>query len=247
AKHSCWSSAPAKDGRVLLQYRLETFTEFRATEWSKNLTTVADFYTQPAPRPWEVPATPPSHFTNQTTEIRVPFTSSIKECHQCRAMGTMQCVDCRGDGKKQCWVCKGAGTRDTENCSHCNVQRPGTKECDICKGKRQLLAFINLKVEWYNLTMTWRQSTTSSTHQNTPQLHFTTKLEHRSAHECLLPDSVFVSQLYPLVGFPNPAISEASERMVRDHQSKYAQNSKILQQVLLLLLLLLPLLLLHCI
>ncbi|CAB1415455.1 unnamed protein product, partial [Pleuronectes platessa] len=36
--------------------------------------------------------------------------------------------------------------------------------------------------------------------------------------------------LYPLLGFPNPAISEASERLIKDHQSKYAQNSRILQQ-----------------
>lgn len=33
------------------------------------------------------------------------------------------------------------------------------------------------------------------------------------------------------MGFPSPAISEASERLVRDHQAKYAQNSRILQQV----------------
>lgn len=38
----------------------------------------ADFYAQPAPRPWEVVATPPKLFTNHTEEIRVPYTSSVQ-------------------------------------------------------------------------------------------------------------------------------------------------------------------------
>ncbi|KAM7401692.1 hypothetical protein PAMP_016988 [Pampus punctatissimus] len=74
----------------------------------------ADFYTQTAPRPWEVQAKAPNYFTKHKEVIRVPFTSSIK--------------------------------------------------------------------------------------------------------------------LYPLIGFPEPAISEASERMVKDHQHKYSQTSRILQQ-----------------
>lgn len=41
---------------------------------------LADFYTQTAPRPWEVQATAPSLFTNHKEEIRVPYTSSIKVC-----------------------------------------------------------------------------------------------------------------------------------------------------------------------
>lgn len=31
-------------------------------------------------------------------------------------------------------------------CSGCNAQ--GTKECKTCKGKRRLLAYIQVKVEW---------------------------------------------------------------------------------------------------
>lgn len=38
----------------------------------------ADFYTQTAPRPWEVPAQAPNLFTNHTQEIRVPYTSSVQ-------------------------------------------------------------------------------------------------------------------------------------------------------------------------
>lgn len=43
--------------------------------------------------------------------------------------------------------------------------------------------------------------------------------------------SVCPSQVYPLLGFPLQAISQASEHLVREHQTKYAQSSRILQQV----------------
>ncbi|MEQ2252855.1 hypothetical protein ILYODFUR_026135 [Ilyodon furcidens] len=36
--------------------------------------------------------------------------------------------------------------------------------------------------------------------------------------------------VYPLYGFPSPAIAEASDRLIKEHQSKYAQTSRILQQ-----------------
>lgn len=42
----------------------------------------ADFYALPAPRPWEVAATPPNLFTKHTEEIRVPYTSSVQASHQ---------------------------------------------------------------------------------------------------------------------------------------------------------------------
>uniref|UniRef100_A0A3B3ZYB8 Ssu-2 homolog, tandem duplicate 1 n=1 Tax=Periophthalmus magnuspinnatus TaxID=409849 RepID=A0A3B3ZYB8_9GOBI len=214
--HCCWSSAPAKDGVITnmqhfntYRYRLETFTESRSTEWAQkpHEGETADFYTQPAPRPWEIAAPPPSHFTNHMENIRVPFTSSIK---------------------KPCWVCNGAGTRGEENCSHCNgtgtdrcdkCSGRGTKDCDICKGKRQLLAYINLKVEWKNNTEDHVVHQESGLDPNDLQ----------SVHgKELFKNNNYL--LYPLVGFPNPSISEASDRMIRDHQTKYAQSSRILQQ-----------------
>ncbi|KAJ0002672.1 hypothetical protein NQD34_007821 [Periophthalmus magnuspinnatus] len=235
--HCCWSSAPAKDGVITnmqhfntYRYRLETFTESRSTEWAQkpHEGETADFYTQPAPRPWEIAAPPPSHFTNHMENIRVPFTSSIKECYNCRALGTLPCDTCRGDGKKPCWVCNGAGTRGEENCSHCNgtgtdrcdkCSGRGTKDCDICKGKRQLLAYINLKVEWKNNTEDHVVHQESGLDPNDLQ----------SVHgKELFKNNNYL--LYPLVGFPNQSISEASDRMIRDHQTKYAQSSRILQQ-----------------
>ncbi|KAF3856705.1 hypothetical protein F7725_017428 [Dissostichus mawsoni] len=199
SSHCCYNEGPASDGVITkmepydtYRYRLETYTESRSTEWATkpHEGEPADFYTQTAPRPWEVPATAPNLFTNHTEEIRVPYTSSVKDCNSCHSTGTMPCDECHGDGSKVCWVCNGSGKRGEESCTQCDASGKercdkcdsrGTKECETCKGKRQLLTYIQLK-------------------------------------------------LYPLLGFPNPAISEASEKMVREHQSKYAQNARILQQ-----------------
>ncbi|XP_030277096.1 protein SSUH2 homolog [Sparus aurata] len=238
SSNCCWSKAPAEDGVITsmepfntYRYRLETFTESRSTEWAHkpHEGELADFYTQTAPRPWEVSATAPSLFTNHKEEIRVPYTSSIKECHSCHATGMMQCETCHGNGyEKDCWVCNGSGTKDNESCNRCDAKgkerctdcnAQGSKECETCKGKRQLLTYINLKVEW-----------TNNVEDHVVEQKSGLKIDDlRSVSgKELFKNNQYL--LYPLLGFPNPAISEASERLVREHQSKYAQNSRILQQ-----------------
>ncbi|XP_070815768.1 protein SSUH2 homolog [Chaetodon trifascialis] len=237
SSHCCYSQSPASDGVITnmepsntYRYRLETFNESRSTEWSHkpHEGEPADFYTQTAPRPWEIQATPPSLFTNHTEEIRVPYTSSIKDCHTCHGTGTKPCDQCHGDGYKPCWVCNGSGTSNNDSCGRCNgtgrdscteCNSHGTKQCDTCEGKRQLLTYINLKVEWVNHVEDHVVEQNSGLKID--------DLRSVSGKE-LFKNSQYL--LYPLLGFPNPAISEASERLVRDHQSKYAQNSRILQQ-----------------
>lgn len=91
--------------------------------------------------------------------------------------------------------------------------------CDTCNGKRQLLAYIQLKVEWVNNVEDHVVEQNSGL--NVADLQSVTGKELFKNNQYLL---------YPLVGFPNPVIAEASERLVRDHQSKYAQTSRILQQ-----------------
>ena len=39
-------------------------------------------------------------------------------------------------------------------------------------------------------------------------------------------------KVYPVMGFPDPAIVSAAERLVSDHRAKFSQTSRILQQVL---------------
>ncbi|XP_034724178.1 protein SSUH2 homolog [Etheostoma cragini] len=234
----CYSKSPVNDGVITsmepcntYRYRLETFTESRSTEWASkpHEGEPADFYTQTAPRPWELQATTtPSLFTNHTEEIRVPYTSSIKDCHSCHATGTMPCTECHGNGFKPCWVCNGSGMKTDESCSHCNAtgkdrcttcDARGTKKCETCKGKRQLLTYIKVKVEWTNHVED--HVVAQNCGLNVDELRSVSGKELFKNNQYLL---------YPLLGFPVPAISEASERLVRDHQSKYAQTSRILQQ-----------------
>ncbi|XP_023271924.1 protein SSUH2 homolog [Seriola lalandi dorsalis] len=237
SSHCCYSAGPANDGDITtmepfntFRYRLETFTESRSTEWAHKPYEgePADFYTQTAPRPWEVPATAPSLFTDHKQEIRVPFTSSIKDCQDCHSTGTTPCEECHGNGYKQCSWCSGSGTRNDENCHHCNgtgrdrcsdCDSEGMTKCITCKGKRQLLTFIQLKVEWTNHVEDHVVEQNSGLKVD--------DLRSVSGKE-LFKNNQFL--LYPVLGFPNPAIAEASERMIRDHQSKYSQTSRILQQ-----------------
>ncbi|KAM9408431.1 protein SSUH2 homolog isoform 4-T4 [Pholidichthys leucotaenia] len=213
-----------------MEYRLETFTESRSTEWASkpHEGEPVDFYTQPAPRPWEVQATPPNFFTDHKEEIRVPYTSSIQDCNMCRASGALPCDECHGSGDKDCRACNGAGMSDTGNCHHCNgtgkekckvCNGRRTKKCPTCKGKRQLLTFIKVKVEWVNHV---------EDHVVEQNSGLKIKDLRLVSGKELIKNNQYL--LYPLFGFPYPAISEASERMVKEHQSMYSQTSRILQQ-----------------
>ncbi|KAM4587495.1 protein SSUH2 homolog isoform 1-T1 [Odontesthes bonariensis] len=237
SSHCCYRSDPATDGVITnmepcntFRYRLETFTESRSTEWAHkpHEGEQPDFYTQTAPQPWEVRVTPPNLFTNHKEEIRVPYTSSLKECHSCHAQGTMACKECQGNGYKPCFVCNGTGTKNDETCTRCNASGKdrcsdcdahGTKKCDTCGGKRQLLTYIQLKVEWTNHV---------EDHLVEQNSGLTVDDLHSVSGKELFKNNQYL--VYPLLGFPNPAIAQVSERLVKEHQSKHAQNSRILQQ-----------------
>uniref|UniRef100_A0A3B5M5V9 Ssu-2 homolog n=1 Tax=Xiphophorus couchianus TaxID=32473 RepID=A0A3B5M5V9_9TELE len=214
----CYQSGPANEGVITnmesfntYRLRLETFTESRSTEMAEKPYEgeTADFYTQPAPTPWEVQTKTPELFTKHTEEVRVPYTSNIKvikQCNKCNGSGKNEeenCTDCNGTGKDRCSKCSGAGK----------------KKCETCKGKKKLLTFIKLKVEWANHVdnhVVEQNSGLKAEELNSvngKELHKMTQI-----------------MVYPLYGFPNPAIVEASDRLIKEHQSKYAQTSRILQQ-----------------
>ncbi|XP_067361185.1 protein SSUH2 homolog isoform X1 [Channa argus] len=237
SSHCCYSSSPAEDCVIAkmepyntFRYRLETFTESRSTEWAHkpHEGEPPDFSPQTAPQPWEIRATAPSLFTDHKQELRVPFTSSIKDCHSCHATGKEKCDVCKGNGYKSCFKCQGSGRCGEEDCTQCDAtgkekcsgcNGQGMKDCKTCKGNKRLLAFIQLKVEWTNHVEDYVVEQNSGLSSE----------ELRSAHgKELFKNSQPV--LYPLIGFPNPAIAEASERMIKDHQTKYGQTSRILQQ-----------------
>ncbi|XP_068578277.1 protein SSUH2 homolog [Cebidichthys violaceus] len=236
SSHCCWSKDPVNHGVITnmepfntYRYRLETFTEARKTEPAEKPYEgeQADFYTQPAPRPWEVPAKTPSLFTEHIENIRVPFTSSIKECNSCHALGTIKCDECNGDGTKECWSCNGSGRRNEEACSSCDAtgkkrctkcDARGNMECETCDGKGKMLSYIKLEVKWSNHV---------EDHVVQQNSGLTIDLKSVSGKELFKNSHIL---LYPLLGFPNPAIAEASQRLITDHQTKYAQTSRILQQ-----------------
>ncbi|KAM9758877.1 LOW QUALITY PROTEIN: protein SSUH2 homolog [Menidia menidia] len=233
----CYSSDAAEKSDITsmepfntFRYRLETFTESRLTEWAHkpHEGEAPDFYIQPAPQPWQVEVPPPKLFTDHKAEVRVPYTSTVKECHSCHAKGTIECKKCQGSGNKPCFMCNGAGTKNEESCSECNgtgkdrcteCDARGSTKCETCEGKKQLLAYINLKVEWTNHL---------EDHVVEQKIGLAVeKLQSVSGKELFKNNQL---QVFPLVGFPNPEISSVSERLISEHQSKYAQTSRILQQ-----------------
>ncbi|KAM6925114.1 protein SSUH2 homolog [Xenentodon cancila] len=234
----CYSSGPAKDGVITnmkqfntYRYRLETFTESRSTEWNHEpyIGQPVDAYSQPPPGPWDIPAKTPSFFMDNKQKIKVPYTSSVKSCHSCVGMGRKPCKDCAGAGNKVCWVCNGSGCRHgndrchhcsgrgRENCSHCHGQ--GSKQCDTCLGKQQLLVYINLTVKWTNNSDDYVVEQSSGL-----QVASLSKVSGKELYR----DSQYL--VYPVMGFPDPQVVQASQRLVSDHQGKYCQTSRVLQQ-----------------
>ncbi|XP_033982588.1 protein SSUH2 homolog isoform X1 [Trematomus bernacchii] len=234
----CYNSGPAKDGVITrmdafntYRYRLETFTESRSTEWSHEpyRGQPVDAFAQPPPGPWDVPAKAPTFFVEDQQIMKVPYTSSTKPCHVCVGMGRRPCKDCAGAGNKVCWVCNGSGFRHGEDrCHHCSgrgrencsrCQGKGSMQCDTCHGQQQLLVYINLTVKWTNNSENYVVEQSSGLQAE--------NLSKVSGKE-LFRDTQYL--VYPLVGFPDPAVVNAAQRLVHDHQGKYSRTSRILQQ-----------------
>uniref|UniRef100_A0A8C1P5W2 Ssu-2 homolog, related sequence 1 n=1 Tax=Cyprinus carpio TaxID=7962 RepID=A0A8C1P5W2_CYPCA len=234
----CYSSDPVKEGVITsmesfntYRYRLETFMESRSTEWSQKPYTgqPVDAGVQPAPGPWQIAAQPPAFFQEHKQTIKVPYTSSVKNCHVCLGMGRNPCTTCAGAGNKVCWVCNGSGYRQSDDrCMHCNgrgrencssCSGSGTRQCDTCHGKRQLLDFINHILKWSTEKDEFIAQDSSGLRVE--------NLGKVSGKE-LFKDAQYM--VYPVRGFPDVSVGQASERLVRDHQVKYAQTSLILQQ-----------------
>lgn len=234
----CYSSAPVNDGVITnmetfntYRYRLETFTESRSSEWSSEPYTgqTVDAGVQPAPAPWQIVTKPPSFFQDQKQTIKVPYTSSVKNCHTCLGMGRGPCTTCTGAGNKACWSCNGTGHRQTDdrcmhcmgrgrqNCSSCNGQ--GSRQCGTCHGRRQLLVYINVNVKW-----TTEKDDFVAQQSSGLKVH---NLESVSGKQ-LFQDTQYM--LYPVFGFPDASVAQASDRLVKEHQAKYAQTSRVLQQ-----------------
>ncbi|XP_031424108.1 protein SSUH2 homolog isoform X2 [Clupea harengus] len=237
SENCCYSKAPAKDGVITnmesfntYRYRLETFTEARITEWKTEPFTdqAVDFGLQTAPTPWAIQVQTPALFKDHEENIKVPNTSSVKDCHICKETGQTRCDVCTGSGKKNCSACDGSGKRfqDTcdscggsgkENCTECNGD--GLQQCETCEGRKQLLMFINLKITWKNNLEDYVAQQSSGIQIENLSSVTGNRLFHDAQY-----------MVYPVYGFPDPNVSQASDRLVKEHQSKFSQSGRIHQQ-----------------
>ncbi|KAJ7316971.1 hypothetical protein JRQ81_003133 [Phrynocephalus forsythii] len=223
---------------VSVQYRLETFNETRLYEWTFEpyTTGLIDGPQNGAPpRPWDIKVQPPQMFQDDTKKFRVPHSSLVKECHKCHGRGRSKCSGCHGAGRmrcvtcsgarqkakakylkhqKRCQMCSGSGRR---RCSTCSGR--GNKTCPICKGEKKLLHFIQLIITWKNNVYEFIFE---------HQLDFPRELLNKATGENVFKDEN--TQAYPLIDFPYPEITLASQRAIAEHISSFTSTSRILQQ-----------------
>ncbi|XP_009881188.1 PREDICTED: protein SSUH2 homolog [Charadrius vociferus] len=156
-----------------------------------------------------------------------PFT---KDCHRCHGHGRSKCGVCHGAGRTRCVTCKGSRWRRKQQsrcqlCSgtgrrRCNTcSGRGSKTCATCQGERKLQHFKQLVVTWKNNVFEF----VSEHHLNFPG-----KLLSKVSGENIFKDENAV--VYPIIDFPDPEISLASQRAIAEHSAAFATSSRILRQ-----------------
>ncbi|XP_069499121.1 protein SSUH2 homolog [Ambystoma mexicanum] len=218
---------------VLYRYRLETFTESRLSEWTFEHYTnqgVDGPQNGQSPKPWEFTISSPGMFQEDTKKFRVPHSSVIKACHKCHGRGRYKCSGCHGAGRsrcvtcsgsrsktkhKRCQVCSGSGRKRCNTCSG-----RGSKVCTTCKGEKKLLHFLQLSINWKNNLFEY------ITEQQ--QLNFPMELLSKVQGSNIFKDQG--DQVYPIIDFPNSAISKASQTAISEHSAMYGGSCRILQQ-----------------
>uniref|UniRef100_A0A8D0B712 Ssu-2 homolog n=1 Tax=Salvator merianae TaxID=96440 RepID=A0A8D0B712_SALMN len=224
--------------QILYRYRLETFNETRLCEWNFEPYTnalVDGPQNGASPHPWDIKVQVPHMFQDDTKKFRVPHSSIVKECHKCHGRGRYKCSGCHGAGRmrcaschgarhkaktkylkyqKQCQMCSGTGRK---RCSTCSGR--GNKTCTTCQGEKRLLHFLQLIIIWYDNVHEF----ISENHLNFPR-----ELLSKAIGENIFKDE---NTVHPLVDFPHPEISSASQRAIEDHSATLRSTSCILQQV----------------
>ncbi|KAI2662052.1 hypothetical protein H4Q32_007787 [Labeo rohita] len=157
---------------------------------------------QPAPGPWLIAAQTPAFFQEHK--------QTIKNCHTCLGTGRRPCTTCSGAGNKPCWVCNGSGYPVVHVAATAFASVTPAVERDSCSSSS-----TSLSTEKDDFIA---QDSSGLRVENLGKV---------SGKE-LYKDAQYM--VYPVRGFPDVAVAQASERLVGDHQVKYAQTSRILQQ-----------------
>ncbi|XP_023249036.1 protein SSUH2 homolog [Seriola lalandi dorsalis] len=216
---------------TVYRYRLETYTETRTSAWQfepYNGQVVDGPQYGMSPPPWDVPVTLPQRYTDVVENIRVPHTSFVKTCHKCHGCGRTRCISCFGRGQKRCTFCHGNGRSRNKRCTSCHgrgrkrchfCHGHGYKTCSVCHGSQNLMHFILLTVTWKNNV----EEFIPDRQPDFPDKKF----------EKVTGDPFFIDQnllVYPIQGFPDQEICDASTRLINGHLNRFSSTSRILQQ-----------------
>ncbi|XP_053932723.1 protein SSUH2 homolog isoform X3 [Cuculus canorus] len=215
------------------RYRLETFSESRLSEWA------FEPFTKPRAAnpagdspldPWRVEVRAPPLFQGQTRRCRVPHSTLVRDCHRCHGHGRSKCGECHGAGRTRCVTCKGSRWRlkQQKRCQLCSgtghnrcntCSGRGSKTCATCQGEKKLQHFKQVVVTWKNNVFEF-----ISDHQ----LNFPGELLSKVSGGNIFKDENVV--VYPIIDFPDPEISLASQRAIAEHRTAFATSSRILRQ-----------------
>ncbi|XP_006631058.1 protein SSUH2 homolog isoform X1 [Lepisosteus oculatus] len=216
---------------TIYRYRLETYTESRASAWEFEPYT-DQFVDGPqygmSPPPWDVAVEVPPTYTDATQKVRVPHSSFVKECHRCYGRGRIRCSHCHGRGRTRCIHCHGTIRSQNKRCTFCHgrghnrcsfCHGRGHKICPSCHGHKTLMHFIQL-------TVTWKNHVFEHVPDRIPEFPVK-KFEKVTGDAFFVDESILV---YPIVGFPDEEICEASKRGIQEHLMKFSSINRILQQ-----------------
>ncbi|XP_069694396.1 protein SSUH2 homolog isoform X2 [Periplaneta americana] len=242
-KHCCYGSSAAQNMAITklkymsaFHYELQSFTEKRETAWKfipYGGGEVDGAENGPAPLPWDIVVEPAELFRNEEKFIRVPHTSSVKQCHMCKGGGYIICSECTGKGWIRCHMCTENGFRTqmtTANCMHCSMSRygRGRRECSNCNVKGKLACS---SCETYGhilcyiqLTVSWKTNTSEYIIEN---ISLPERIVRFASGQVAYEEEGV--RVVPLTAFPDEAINMASAQLIHQHGVKF-QERRILAQ-----------------
>ncbi|XP_052394401.1 protein SSUH2 homolog isoform X2 [Carassius gibelio] len=202
-----YSSKPAKNlifkeliPFTVYRYRLETFTESRSSAWESEPHTG-----QCVDGPQNGVSPPP---WNVQVSYPPKFTNAVQKVRVPHSSFIKPCHRCHGNGKVRCTHCRGQGLTRCMFCHGSGHSR--NRRCTTCHGrgrkrKNQVFEFIPNRVPEFPLK----------------------KFEKVSGEAFFVDENLLV---YPIEGFPDQDICDASKGSIQNHLLKYSAVSRILQQ-----------------
>ncbi|XP_070563529.1 protein SSUH2 homolog isoform X2 [Ptychodera flava] len=219
-----------------LHYTLETFSETRQIDWTKEAFTggqIDDSTKGTPPSVWNVEVTSNQDFVDQVKEVKIPHTETLKTCNKCQALGVIKCDKCEGLGTKRCETCFGNGVTYTKKgrtkmcktcggpgrlkCTDCN--NSGHVKCPDCLGYKRLKWFALLTVKFVN-------------HVEDDVVQHQTGLVRELFREAS-GDRVFQyvgKRVAPLSTPDDQVLNACSKKLVEKHKEDTKPNERVLKQ-----------------